>query len=80
MSLCGLLRALVLVAALSSQAAAALLPHGPGVLLQHVGRVTHASLAGRRAYVVTASNVVACLTQRTGEIGERAANPVPARS
>lgn len=69
MAPCRLLQALLLVAAFSSQAAGALLPHGPGVLLQHVGRVTHASLAGRRAYVATASNVVACLTQRTGEIG-----------
>jgi hypothetical protein len=41
----------------------------------HVGRVTHASLAGQRAYVTTAQGVVACLTLRTGEIGARPCLP-----
>jgi hypothetical protein len=58
------------LAVLLCAAAVVCVPHdGASWQRAHVGRVIHASLAGHRAYVTTAQNVVACLTLRTGEIG-----------
>lgn len=42
---------------------------GVGWQRAHVGRVTHAALAGHRAYVTTLQGVVACLSLRTGTTG-----------
>jgi hypothetical protein len=63
-----------LVALLCANAALSSAHEGVNWQHTHIGRVTHASLAGQRQYVATAQGVVACLTLRTGEVGAHVAH------